>query len=650
LSEKFFLIDEHKKNFVESGGNDVKGRYWTVETVEKTSRIETVYCVQVPDLNCFTLADNILTHNCGFVSTKDVNIDLAAPFAWAMDMLMLGVGIGFDAKGAGNIIIKQPKETKVLYEIPDSREGWVESVKLLLNSYHGRNDVEFSYDLIRPFGAPIKGFGGQSSGPQPLIELHENIRNTLDNLVGEAITSVAIVDIMNFIGKCVVAGNVRRSAELGIGEIDDKEYVEMKDPEKFGEELADRRWASNNSVFASNDSDFGLITGNIVRNGEPGLIFLDNARHYGRIKDGWVPFESEKYDDVQGFNPCVEQGLENYELCCLVETFPANHDSPEEYLETLKFAYLYSKSVTLVPTHDEKTNAVMMRNRRIGCSMSGIQQAFKKFGHSSFLNDFCDQGYETIRSWDRIYSRWLGVPRSIKMTTVKPSGTVSILAGATPGIHFTHDEYYYRTVRCSASSPLIPKLRKAKYRIEYSSTDRKLLKKAMKMAGVEEFERNWWKDYLDIDSTKSFGATKGVVFDLFAQSGGTVVVYFPIKEKNFTKSKFDVSVWEQVMSIREMQHYWSDNGVSCTITFNKQEAEDLKRVIEFSAPYVKSLSFLPLTDHKYEQAPYQEIDEETYKKYSKSLKSVDFSESKEADISGSKFCDGDQCEWSPDMQ
>jgi adenosylcobalamin-dependent ribonucleoside-triphosphate reductase len=585
-------------------------------------------------------------NNCGFVSTKDINIELAAPFAWAMDMLMLGVGIGFDTKGAGNLLLKQPKATKVHYEIPDSREGWVESVRLLLNSYQGRNEVEFSYELIRPFGAPIKGFGGQSSGPQPLIELHDNIRKILDDLIGETITSVAIVDIMNFVGKCVVAGNVRRSAELGIGDINDKEYVEMKDPTKFGEELGDRRWASNNSVFASSNSNFGLVTDNIISNGEPGLIFLDNARHYGRIKDGWIPFESEKYDDVQGFNPCVEQGLENYELCCLVETFPANHDSYEEYLETLKFAYLYSKSVTLIPTHDEKTNAVMMRNRRIGCSMSGIQQAFKKFGHSSFLNDFCDKGYEAIRGWDRVYSRWLGVPRSIKMTTVKPSGTVSILAGATPGIHFTHDEFYYRTVRCSASSSLIQKLRDAKYRIEYSSTDRKLLKKAIKDGGIEDPKN--WKQYVNIDSTKSIGATKNSVFEHFANAGGTVVVYFPVKEKNFTKSKFDVSVWEQVLSIREMQHYWSDNGVSCTITFNKDEAKDLERIIEFASPYVKSLSFLPLTDHKYEQAPYQEISEEDYKKYAKSIKSVDFSETNEAKISGSKFCDGDQCEWTPD--
>ena len=279
----------------------------------------------------------------------------------------------------------------------------------------------------------------------------------------------------------------------------------------------------------------------------------------------------------------------------------------------------------------------MMRNRRIGCSMSGIQQAFKKFGHSSFLNEFCDAGYLAIKSWDRVYSRWLGVPRSIKMTTVKPSGTVSILAGATPGIHFTHSEYYMRTVRCSASSSLVPMMREAGYRIEYSVTDKKLLKECLKKAGLPT-------DAKTIKAHTLCEEFSQEVFDEFANGGGTSVIYFPIKEKNFTKSKFEVSVWEQVLAVREMQHYWSDNGVSCTVTFNKDEAKDLQRVIEFSAPYVKSLSFLPLTDHSYDQAPYQECSKEEWEKYSATLVEVDLSDSDEKKIAGSKFCDGDYCE------
>ena len=165
---------------------------------------------------------------------------------------------------------------------------------------------------------------------------------------------------------------------------------------------------------------------------------------------------------------CAEQSLESYECCNLVETFVANHDTVEEYLDTLKYAYLYAKSVTPLPTHCEKTNQIMLQNRRIGCSQSGVQQAIKKFGIQTYLSQFCDRGYNTVSYWDNIYSRWLGVPTSKRTTTIKPSGTISLLAGATPGVHCTHSEYYLRTIRVASNSELIPILRKANFRIELS--------------------------------------------------------------------------------------------------------------------------------------------------------------------------------------
>lgn len=563
-------------------------------------------------------------NNCGFSSTKDVSIELGNSFAWTMDMLMLGVGVGFDTKGTGQVIIKAPRKEEVFFDIPDSREGWVESVRLLMNSYQsGGNIVKFGYTKIRPRGEPIRGFGGTASGPGPLMELHDNIRKILDSLDGELLTSVAIVDIMNFIGKCVVAGNVRRSAELAIGEIDDIDYVEMKNYEKFPFELRDRRWASNNSVFASAYSDFSKISRGIGLNGEPGLIFLDNARHFGRMKDGWIPFEDDRYDNVDGFNPCAEQCLEDKELCCLVETFPANHDSVEDYHQTLKFAYMYAKTITLIPTHDERTNSVMMRNRRIGCSMSGIQQAIKKFGLRNFLDDFCDKGYEVIRKWDRTYSRWLGVPRSVRMTTVKPSGTVSILAGATPGVHLTHSEYYLRTVRVDALSPLILPLLIAGYRIEVAVTDN------------EKYESNT-NQIIRVETTEELKVAQ--------DKGATLVVYFPVKEHDFTKSKFDATLWEQLAIVREMQHYWSDNAVSCTVTVKESEVDQLCRAIEFTAPYVKTLSFLPLSNHGYDQAPYIECTKEEYDKYNSTLSQLVLDAVVEKSIKGSKFCTNDTCE------
>lgn len=537
--------------------------------------------------------------NCGFISTKDIDKDFAEPFAWACDMLMLGVGIGYDTLGAGKVTIKKPDPVIVVpgvntYVIPDTREGWVESIKKLLEGYLTGTYYMFDYSNIRPAGSPIKGFGGTASGPQPLIEGHTNIRKLLDSYHNKILDSVGIVDIMNYIGKFVVAGNVRRSAEIAIGSIKDNAFISMKDFNLYPNELVDRRWMSNNSVVAETASDFSSIVNNIALNGEPGIIFLNNARQYARVQDGIYDKEDPTYDDVDGVNPCAEQLLKSYELCNLVETFPANHETPEDYYDTLKYAYLYAKSVTLLPTHCAKTNQIMLQNRRIGCSQSGIQQAIKKFGIQKYLSEFCDKAYNKVAHWDLIYSRWLGIPTSKRITTVKPSGTVSILAGATPGVHCTHSEYYLRTVRVAANSSLIPMLRKANYRIEESVTDK-----------------------------------------------NTLVIYFPVKEKNFTKSKYDISLWEQLVLIKELQYYWSDNAVSCTVTFKPEEIKDLQSAIEYMAPYVKTLSFLPLDNHNYEQAPYQTITKDEYNTYSNQLKPLALDSSQEA--KGEKYCTNDSC-------
>ena len=213
------------------------------------------------------------------------------------------------------------------------------------------------------------------------------------------------------------------------------------------------------------------------------------------------------------FNPCAEQGLKHGELCCLVETFPARHESAAEYHETLKFAFMYAKTVTLVPTHNQLTNQVMLSNRRIGLSMSGIQQALRVFGSAEFFNEFCDKGYEVVRHWDRIYSRWLGIPTSIKVTTVKPSGSVSLLAGATPGVHCTHSRFYFRTFRISAKHPLVAKLANAGYRIELAATDKEIYENAGGSAA------DWDRDMKD-------GLT-GEALEAFGDHGGSLVVYFP---------------------------------------------------------------------------------------------------------------------------
>lgn len=580
-------------------------------------------------------------NNCGFRSTQNIAKEFGEPFAWSTEMLMLGVGVGFDTRGAETLTIIAPSATESTFIIPDTREGWGEAVKVLIDSYdgrEGRKTIIFDASQVRPAGSIINTFGGTASGPEPLLDGLESIRAVLDSLDGELITSVAITDIMNYIGKFVVAGNVRRSAEIAFSTFGDRHFIEMKDPDLFPAELADRRWASNNSLFAQDDSDFSTIISNIAKNGEPGLLFLDNCRHYGRIKDGWIPETSSKFDNCLGTNPCSEQLLEDGELCCLVETYPANHSSIEEFEETLKYAYLYAKTVTLLPTHSTLTNSIILRNRRIGLSQSGVQQAIKKFGTKKYFSNFCDKAYGTVQHWDRIYSRWLGVPESKRTTSVKPSGTVSLLVGATPGVHYTHAKKYFRTVRLAANSPLLQPLIDSGYKIELAIPD---LHKLLKWKGETTQGLNWDNPEDVIYNWKDIGATDR---NHLIKIGATVVVYFPVEESNFTKSKYDVSIWEQFSVVREMQNLWADNSVSVTITFKPEESHELLAAIEYNAPYLKALSFLALTGHRYLQAPYTDCTDEEFEEYSKSLKPIDFSNSSEANIAGSKFCDGDKCE------
>ena len=527
--------------------------------------------------------------NCAFRSTKELSTKGGYLFAWMMDALMLGVGVGFDTLGAGTVTICEPEYTNDTLVIDDSREGWVNSVHSLLDGFFfGAKVPKFDYSAIRPAGAKISGFGGTSSGADPLIELHKNLIELFTPKVGEPITSVDLVDTENLIGRCVVAGNVRRSAALAMGNYDDKRYLEMKNDQ---EKLYHHRWGSNNSFNAEVGMDYTWHAEQSRVNGEPGYIWLNNAQTRGRFKD------PERFDDINvaGFNPCVEQQLHDGECCCLVETFPAKHESYEDYVKTLKCAYLYGKTVTLVNTHWPETNAKMLKNRRIGLSQSGIVQAFNKHGRRQML-EWCDAAYNHVQELDKEYSDWLCVPKSIRTTSIKPSGTVSLLNGSTPGIHFPEDEYYIRRIRFSKDSVLLDSIREAGYTIE-----------------DDEYSPN------------------------------TVCVEFPVKEPFFQKGKRDVSMWEQLEIAAQYQHFWADNAVSVTVTFKENEAPQIKNALELYESRLKAVSFLKYQETGYKQAPYEPISKEQYEEKMKNVTPISRIETDVAGA-GTKFCDGDSCE------
>ena len=526
--------------------------------------------------------------NCAFRSTRDLATKGGYLFAWMMDALMVGIGVGFDTEGAGSITICEPQYTNDTLVIDDSREGWVDSVHTLLDGFFfGGKVPKFDYTDIRPEGALIHGFGGTSSGAGPLIELHQSLTELFSSKIGEPISSVDIVDTENLIGRCVVSGNVRRSAALAMGRHDDKRYLEMKND---SEKLMHHRWGSNNSFNAVVGMDYTWHAEQSQKNGEPGYIWLDNARTRGRFKDG------PRYDDINvaGFNPCVEQQLEDAELCCLVETYPAKHEDMEDYLRTLKIAYLYGKTITLSNTHWPETNAKMLKNRRIGLSQSGVVQAFNKFGRREVYN-MCDKAYEYVQQLDEEYSNWLCIPKSVRMTSIKPSGTVSLLNGSTPGIHFPESEYYIRRIRFSETSEMLDQLAEAGYNIEKDS-----------------------------------------------YSPNTMVVEFPVHEPYFQKGKKDVSIWEQLEIAAQYQHYWADNSVSITVTFNDSESSQLKSALEMYETRLKAVSFLKYEETGYVQAPYEPITEAKFKEMSRNIKPIQRISLQEGGT-GSKFCTNDTC-------
>lgn len=508
-------------------------------------------------------------NNCAFVSTDKLDQEPTKPYTFLMDASMLGVGVGFDTKGAGKVMVLDPAENKKpqdTFLIPDSREGWVEAVRLTLQEYFVKDSKcpKFDFSAIRAAGTPIKGFGGIASGPAALVDLLFNLRTCLNKNVGKTITVTTIVDIMNLIGKCVIAGNVRRTAEIAFGAPDSDEFRNLKnyqlnpDRSAFG-------WASNNSIFAELGMDYSKVAESIQLNGEPGFAWLSNMKQFSRM-DG-----SKSRDDkdfrVAGGNPCLEQSLESFELCCLVETFPTNHDSMEEYIETLKYAYLYAKVVTLGQTHWPETNQVMRRNRRIGCSVSGIAQFITKHGHET-LRQWLTKGYESIVERDLIYSEWLGVMNSVKMTSVKPSGTVSLLAGSTPGMHYPESRFYIRRMRLSSTSNLLNFVKRVGYPTEPAAD----------------------------------------------APNDTVVVEVPIDSGKGIRTLSQVTMWEQLQLAQFMQRYWADNQVSCTVTFDPaSEGSQIEHALNFAQYNLKGISFLPrLAKGAYKQMPYEEISETEY--------------------------------------
>ena len=504
--------------------------------------------------------------NCAFVAINDP----IRPFTWAMDMLMLGSGVGYSIKKEhvytlpkvkNKIKIVRQDDSSADFIVPDTREGWVKLLGKVLKA-HFYSGIGFSYStvLIRGKGAPIKGFGGVASGPEDLCWGIEQISNLLNKRSNKKVKPIDCLDIMNIIGKIVVAGNVRRSAQISIGDSDDLEYLRAKRWD-LGD-IPNWRNMSNNSVDCS---DVKLLPNEFwetYEQGEPyGLVNIDLSKKIGRLGETQYPDP-----DVEGYNPCAEQSLANYETCCLAEIYLPNIESEKELWDVAKMLYRVNKHSLAIGAHSPETHEIVSKNMRMGIGITGVMMSTPE--QKSWL----DVTYRKLRAYDKEYSSIMGWNPSIKLTTLKPSGTLSLLAGVTPGVHPSPaGPYYIRRMRIATDSPLI---------------------QACKANGFPvEFQRN---------------------FD-GSNDTSTMVVSFPCKLPEWVKTGEQVDVIDQLDMVKEMQSVWSDNSVSVTAYYRK---EDIPRIKEYLSnnwkDNFKTLSFLLYYGHGFDQAPYETISKEQY--------------------------------------
>ena len=404
------------------------------------------------------------------------------------------------------------------------------------------------------------------------------------------------------------------SAEISLGDADDNDFINLKNYD-MNPERAEIGWMSNNSVRLKADGafeDFSYIPDmakRIIDNGEPGLINIYNIQKYGR-------FGKESPDEAQMCNPCGEIPLVGGckdtegkpiegggELCNLAEVFPHRCDGLELFNKSLEYATFYATSVSLLPTHRPETNAIIARNRRIGVSISGIAQWVEgaipaSWGNMNYtrLTRILRDGYRIVKTENVRLAREAGVPPSIRVTTIKPSGSISLLAGATPGVHYPVSRYAIRRVRIGVDSPLVP---------------------GLIAAGIPN-EKDTYTD-------------------------NTLVFEFAIDHGDVRPCD-QVSPWEQFNLVAMLQRCWADNMVSATVYFDKvKDAPDVEKMLAMFIPVLKSVSMLPHSGHGYAQAPYEGIDKDAYEKRRSGYTTPDFDSVVGNVPAGSKFCDGDTC-------
>lgn len=539
---------------------------------EKEEIYEAVYNLEImPSMRLLMTSgeacerDNIAAYNCAYVAVNNKRV-----FSETLYVLMNGTGVGFSCERQEvnklPLIPEELKDVDDVIVVGDSKLGWAKAFKKLLSSLWEGDIPKVDYSKVRPAGARLKTFGGRASGPEPLKRLFTFVTNTFRNAAGRKLTSLEVHDIMCMIGEIVVVGGVRRSALISLSNLSDRRMREAKQGAWWEQNL--QRALANNSAVYTEKPEMELFMEEWLalvksKSGERGIFNRLSAQKQA-AKWGRRP-ENLSY----GCNPCSEILLRDKEFCNLTENIVRPDDDFKSLQNKVRLATIIGtiqSTLTSFQFLSEEWKRNCEEERLLGVSMTGIMDHPVLSQTSEESKWWLSALRELAREVNAEYAEKLGIPQSAAITCVKPSGTVSELVGCAPGIHPRYSEYYIRSIRQDNKDPLT--------------------------------------DYLKASGVKWEPA--------FGKEDSTSVFYFPQKAPTTSVFRNDRTAIEQLEHWLMFQHHWCEHKPSVTIYVKDHEWLEVGAWIYKNFDDVSGVSFLPHSDHTYQQAPFTECTVEEY--------------------------------------
>ena len=547
-------------------------------------------------------------YNCSYVP-----VDNTRAFDETMYILMCGTGVGFSVERHNveklPVVNEDMHDTDTVIKVGDSRMGWATSLRELISLLYAGKVPKWDTSEVRPAGARLKTFGGRASGPAPLEELFQFIVDKFVNATGRRLFPIECHDIMCKIGEVVVVGGVRRSALISLSNLNDDQMAHAKSGQWWTNE--GQRALANNSVAYKGKPEMGTFMREWLslfdsKSGERG-IFNRQAAQKQAAKNGRRDVEHDF-----GCNPCSEIILRPYQFCNLSEVVVRATDTQQTLTEKVRLATILGTFQSTL-TNFKYLRKIWRRNteeeRLLGVSLTGIMDNAMMSGKSAHLGMNIGATLNALRvqavTTNAAMASELNIPISTAITCVKPSGTVSQLVNSASGIHARHNPYYIRTVRGDNKDPLTQFLVNVGIPAE--------------------------PDVMKPDSTTVFS--------------------FPMKSPAGAVTRFDMSAIEQLELWLIYQRHWCEHKPSVTISVKEHEWMDVGSWVYEHFDEVSGISFLPFSEHTYQQAPYQDCTVEQYGEMLKRMPvSIDWSKlqefEKEDTTSGGRelACTADACE------